>query len=81
MSQSFRKSNLVVWNKGEVSVLDVTIMRDDQHADTDYKQKVEYHDMAEIRKWAGETTGCRFIHFVVVHNLRYDESNERGFSG
>ena len=32
--------------------------------------KVEYYDIPEIRKWAGETTGCRFIHFAVVHNWR-----------
>ena len=37
--RSFRKSNIVVWMDGEVSVLDVTIMRNDQHPDTYYKQK------------------------------------------
>ena len=36
--RSFRKSNIVVWMEGEASVLDVTIMRNDQHPDTYYKQ-------------------------------------------
>ena len=58
-------------------MLDVTIMRNDQHLDTCYKQKLEYYDMSEITKWVGETTGCRFIHFAVE---RYDESDECGFS-
>ena len=39
VSRSFRKSNIVVWMEGEASVLDVTIMRNDQHPDTYYKQK------------------------------------------
>ena len=70
VSRSFRKSDLVVWKEEEASVLYVTIMRDYQHPDTYYKQKVEYYDMPEIRKWAGETTSYRFIHFAVVHNWR-----------
>ena len=70
MSWSFRKSDLVVSKEEEASVLYVTIMRDDQHPDTYYMQKVEYYDMPEIRKWAGETTSYRFIHFAVVHNRR-----------
>ena len=37
--RSFRKSNIVVWMGGEDSVLDVTIMRNDQYPDTYYKQK------------------------------------------
>ena len=79
VSQSFRKPYLVVWNEEEASVLDVTIMRDDQHPDTCYKQKLEYYDMSEIRKWVGETTGCRFIHFAVEryflsrHRFKYSD--------
>ena len=54
-------------------------MRDDQHPDTCYKQKLEYYDMSEIRKWVGETTGCRFIHFAVEryflsrHRFKYSD--------
>ena len=59
-------------------MLNVAIMRDDQHPDTYYKQEVENYDMPEIRKRVGETTGCR-LGRSRPQLERYNEPNARRY--